>query len=92
MSTRRATLSPAAGLAVTARMDHACRMPIEPPDPLNIAKRLRDLRERTKAVREDIATLIAANTANQAAVNAHGSASDAMAALDAAADSLDPPR
>ena len=66
-------------------------MPIEPPDPLNIAKRLRDIREQTKAVREDIAVLVAANTANQAAVDAHGSASDAMTALDAAADALDPP-
>ena len=66
-------------------------MPIEPPDPLTLAKRLRDLRAQTKAVREDIATLIAANTANQPAVDAHGSASDAMTALDDAANDLDPP-
>lgn len=72
-------------------MDHARDMPIEPPDPLNLAKRLRDLRDQTKEVRLDIAALVATDTTRTAWVTAHQQAAAAEAALVAAADSLDPP-
>ena len=66
-------------------------MPIEPPDPLNIAKRLRDLRDQTAEARLKIAALVDAKPDVPAYRDAYGHASAAETALAAAANDLDPP-
>ena len=66
-------------------------MPIEPPDPLNIAKVLRDLRDQTKTQRLLIADLVTAKPDVPAYRDAYGHASTAETALAAAANDLDPP-
>lgn len=72
-------------------MGHARDMPIEPPDPLALAKLLRDLRDQTDAVRLRIADLVTAKPDVPAYRDAYSHASAAKASLNVAANDLDPP-
>jgi len=67
-------------------------MALEPPDPLTIAAKLRDIYTSLDAQRQACSDLVNAYPTNAAYADAYRQASAACTATKAAADDLDPPR
>lgn len=67
-------------------------MPLEPPDPLTVAAKLRDLLPDLTARRDDCAALVNSRPGYAPFEEAYRQASAAVTAVNAAADALDPPQ